>query len=294
MINKIWNCDFREMLINVPDNSIDMLLTDPPYGIDNEAAGTAQAKLRISRGSRTRPIAGDSEEEALKLLQDMCILMMRKLKDGAPVLVFCGGGRGTAFARTAQIVATYYDWDNMIIWNKRFRGLGNRYRSQYEQIVVANKSGSPRPWPTGRTDIANLIDDIPAIHNRSSMQHPNEKPEALLRRLIMLHTSPGAVVIDPFCGAGSTCVAAKSCGRDYIGFEIDRRWAGIAKDRCAVQSFTEITQDIPVVVGGRRLELDLAITAQEERNVNSQSSKSDAGRAPRGHLQATASEHPSR
>jgi DNA modification methylase len=61
--------------------------------------------------------------------------------------------------------------------------------------------------------------------------HPNEKPVDLMRRLLKLHTNPGATILDPFCGSGTTGVAAVQLGRRFIGVEIDPGYAKIATER---------------------------------------------------------------
>jgi site-specific DNA-methyltransferase (adenine-specific) len=67
--------------------------------------------------------------------------------------------------------------------------------------------------------------------------HIAQKPVNLLSALIELTTKPGQIVLDPFCGSGSTLVAAKSCGRRYIGFDVDAKAIGLAKERLAPDMF---------------------------------------------------------
>ena len=68
-------------------------------------------------------------------------------------------------------------------------------------------------------------------------RHIAQKPVKLLRALIELTTLPGHIVLDPFCGSGSTLVAAKSAGREYLGFEVDPEAVKVAKDRLAPDMF---------------------------------------------------------
>ena len=72
--------------------------------------------------------------------------------------------------------------------------------------------------------------------------HVAQKPIKLLRALIEMTTIPGQVVLDPFCGSGSTLVAAKSAGRHYLGFEIDADAVKVAKERLAPDMFEAAAQ----------------------------------------------------
>jgi len=68
-------------------------------------------------------------------------------------------------------------------------------------------------------------------------RHVAQKPVKLLRALIELTTLPGQIVLDPFCGSGSTLIAAKSAGREYLGFEVDAEAVKVAKERLAPDMF---------------------------------------------------------
>ena len=106
-------------------------------------------------------------------------------------------------------------------------GLGYGVRSRHELIAVLEK-GKP------------VYDDrgIPSIvsYRRSDyLNHPNEKPVALMRYLIERFSALGDVILDPFAGSGTACLAVKLTGRRYIGVEIDEQYAAIARYRLAAE-----------------------------------------------------------
>jgi site-specific DNA-methyltransferase (adenine-specific) len=78
----------------------------------------------------------------------------------------------------------------------------------------------------------NSVLDIPVVNNDSPNRiHPTQKPEDLAKWFIITYTSPGDLILDPTAGSGSTCLAAKSLGRNYIGFELDPQMAEKANGR---------------------------------------------------------------
>jgi site-specific DNA-methyltransferase (adenine-specific) len=72
-----------------------------------------------------------------------------------------------------------------------------------------------------------------AGHNFHLRQHPNEKPLSLMGNLVQLCSNPGDLVLDPFCGSGTTLVAAKAAGRRAVGVEIEEQYCQIAAERCS-------------------------------------------------------------
>lgn len=114
--------------------------------------------------------------------------------------------------------------------------MGWHYRRSYETVLVAMKSGAACKWYDESHAIENVIraGRVPKILP-SSAQHPTEKSSKLAAIFISLHSQPGDVVLDPFCGSGSTGEAALSAGRNFIGIELDPHWASVAEKRIAAE-----------------------------------------------------------
>jgi site-specific DNA-methyltransferase (adenine-specific) len=112
---------------------------------------------------------------------------------------------------------------NLIVWDKVRFGMGATYRNQHELIIYAEK-GHPEMRQKG-------VPNILAAKRADCEFHPTEKPLPLLTRLIEATTAPEGVVLDPFCGSGSTLRAAKESGRGAIGIEIEERFCEVAAER---------------------------------------------------------------
>ena len=107
---------------------------------------------------------------------------------------------------------------HLVVWKKHNFGLGWAFRHQYELILVLEK-GKPK------YNLTNFSDVQTASHiNHNKDNHPHQKPLDLLSKMIEHSSVKGQVVLDPFCGSGSTCKASEKLGRKWIGIELDEKW----------------------------------------------------------------------
>ncbi len=226
--NQIICADAVEVMRQMPDECVDMIMTDPPYGT-NLNNGDLQSKLHVilSEGRRgaPRPIFNDGKE-ATPLFERVVAESKRVLKRGAVMCVCVSGGGGMPapiYALWSLILCRYLHFIQMVIWDKGKIGLGWRYRTSYECILVASK-GTPFAWYDKTLTVENIIRSyelgIPKIIP-SANQHPSEKPEKLAEFFLRLHSKEGDLVFDPFCGSGSFLSCAKKMNRRYFGIDLE-------------------------------------------------------------------------
>lgn len=122
------------------------------------------------------------------------------------------------------------EFKQMIVWDKGPIGMGWHYRRSYETILVAQKGGAACKWYDDTNRVENIIRHITKIIPQAQ-DHPTPKPVELAMWFIQLHTLPGEIVVDPFCGAGSSLRATKDLGRKAIGIEIEEKYCEIAAKR---------------------------------------------------------------
>jgi DNA modification methylase len=234
----VYQGDCLELLQAVPDESVDMVWTDPPYGHSNNDGDLAAARVGVS-GARKRPvetIANDDAETMRAVVDGMLKEASRILKHDCCCCCCCcccgGGGPQPTFAWLAERMdAGGLAFFHSVIWDKTARGpgLGWRYRRDHEMVMVAHRAGGRLRWANGDVAVSNIVRTSP-VRDRT---HPNEKPLELIRRFICLHTLPGDIVLDPCAGSGTTLIAAAQCGRESIGFELDPHWCEVANERIA-------------------------------------------------------------
>lgn len=204
-----------------PTASVDILICDPPYGIDMD-------QMNTQSGSTSGLTHGyvDSIDYAEKCVKEIALSGFRVAKPQA-VLYMCCDLRlwhrwGGMFSE-----AGWYVWPHPIIWNKTptgmLLGLANGPRHCYEAILMAVK---------GRKAVNKVGNDVISIPGPSAdKRHPAEKPVELYSTLLSWSATPGDVILDPTCGCGPIFPAASQFQCRAIGWEVDSAHAATAKLR---------------------------------------------------------------
>jgi len=229
----LLNGDCLELMKTIPDGSIDMILTDPPYG--------------------TTACKWDSVIDF-----DLMWLQLKRIIKPNGAIVLFGSEPFSSALRMSNIKQYKYDW----VWDKRLpSGMQiAKYRpmQRHENIMVFCENGTPKYYPiktpqkerTGK--IYSKSETSPVKYDDGKLKtykeknpqsiiefykrdgkslHPTQKPVALLEYLIKTYTQEGETVLDFTCGSGSTLVAAKNTNRHAIGIELDETYFKIAQER---------------------------------------------------------------
>lgn len=215
-LNYIDNIDCLEGLKNIPDKSVDLIVTDPPYGINTKSASAT--------GSKLNPWA------------DLCNASFwytawmrecrRVLKDDGALWSFINWRGFTTLQKAGLDMA--WPIESLLIWNKGWPAAGGMrgLRNSYEMVALFTGPDFTIPDRTQR--------DVQLFKWSSTKPngHPAEKPEELIRWLIRVSDKKdGAVILDPFMGSGTTACAAIQEGCNFIGFEMDPNWKLKADER---------------------------------------------------------------
>ena len=221
-INKIIHGDCLEVMKHIPDGSIDMILTDPPYGISFKSAWQTYQE----------DIKNDGLDEWQNILPLFLGEFKRVISDVGCCCCCCGGGKTPVTAIFTMEAIKHFNLIQTLVWRK-FVGLGWKYRPAYENIVVLSKSKDSYSWYDESKKMANVIEGINQDIPSNKWQHPTQKPVELMELLIKNHSKPGDVILDPFAGSGATLEAAKKLGRKYIGVEMEERYIEMCNRRLA-------------------------------------------------------------
>lgn len=213
--------DCLKLMAEMPPASVDLIVTDPPYGIEYESNGgprSADADIR----QRTKVI-GDGAVDP-----QWFRACFRALKENTAAYFFSCFDSFTDFR--SGIIDAGFTVKTTLIWNKGNCGMGDLtgdYGNQTELCLYAVKG---RRSLSGSRDRNILEFQRPCDAARI---HPTQKPTDMLRYLIRKSSEKGQLVMDPFSGSGSTGVAALMEGRDFIGYEIREDYALASRQRIA-------------------------------------------------------------
>ncbi len=234
----IYNGDCLNILPTLKNETIDLILCDPPYGHNNNGDLISRREAALGKGDYipdrdNRPIANDGVE-ANDVFDKFLIHAKRLLKPGCCCCCCCGGGGGPdpMFANWSLAMNKLLKFKQMIIWDKGPMGMGWHYRRSYETILVAQKDGAACKWYDETNKIENIIrPNYKGISKiiPSKKDHPTPKPVNLMKHFIELHSESGDTVLDPFMGGGTTAIACKELGRKFIGIEFMSEYFEMSK-----------------------------------------------------------------
>ena len=246
-----------DVLRFLPENSVDLLIVDPPYNLDKDFNGNKFKKT-------SDEVYEEYTENWIKLVKPL-------LKENATIYICCDWiSSQTIFA----VLKKYFHVQNRITWQReKGRGALTNWKNGMEDIWFATNSkaytfnveavkvrrsviapykeeGKPKDWEetgNGRfrnTYPSNFWDDIsiPYWSMPENTAHPTQKPEKLLAKLILASSNEGDVVLDPFLGSGSTSVTAKKLGRHYIGIEQNKQYCVWVEKRLHMAEYDRTIQ----------------------------------------------------
>ena len=226
-LNYIDNIDCLEGLKEIPDKSVDLVVTDPPYFLTMGHAGSRD-NTRASTDMVNSNRAFNDLAIARPFYQQLFREFRRVLKDDGAFYYFTDW-RGYAFY--FPIMAAELPVRNMIVWDKK-SGPGSYYTFAHELVIFG--TWRPKLKNPGGTNIWRMPAFCSGAKSTDGEKvHPTQKPVALIEKMINDSTDPGAVVLDTFMGSGTTAVACLRTGRNYIGFELDEKYHAIAQQRVA-------------------------------------------------------------
>lgn len=195
LTDQVFNEDCLTALPKLPAESIDLVLTDPPYLVNY-------------RDRNGRTLAGDEDD---RWLAPSFAEIYRVLKPGGVCVSFYGWNRTDRFFAAWR--AAGFTIAGHIVWVKRYASSRGILAYRHEQAYLLTKGRPVRqrfPLP-----------DVLSWQYTGNVFHPTQKPVRSLKPVIEAFTAPGDIVLDPFCGSGSTLLAAKILGRRYIGIDVD-------------------------------------------------------------------------
>jgi len=244
--HKIIHGDALEELKNIPSESIDLIFADPPYGLAKKKGLGWKYSKHITLEEEWDIFTKD---DFLKFNIEWIQQCIRVLKHGGSFWV-CGSFHNIYQLGFIIQHMTELKINNSIVWfkpNAQPNITCRMFTESTEHLIWATKNGKNTKWTFNYEDTKNLIEDsinplgkqtrnvwsIPLTPKSEKWAgaHPTQKPEELLRRIILACTSKGDTILDPFVGSGTTSVVAKKMGRNSIGIEKEEKYIEIIQKR---------------------------------------------------------------
>jgi len=229
-INKVICGDCLEIMRSLDNESIDLVFTDPPYNVSRK-----NKIYREYRSGKRKDISFDFGEwdydfQIEPFLQES----KRVLKNNGSVIVWT----------SEKLFGKYYEWfeknmypKQLLVWVKtnplpQFRLVGYRRATElmYWALKKKNTKNNENFLFLKQKEMNNVF-YAPIVGGNERTEHPTQKPLSISQEIIKRHCREDGIVLDPFMGSGTTCLAAKNLKRNFIGIEIDPKYYEIARNR---------------------------------------------------------------
>lgn len=219
----LYNGDCMGVMRSIADNSIDLIVTDPPYRVTTH--GTSFNHGMFENKATNQGMVFEHNDISVS---EYAPEFFRVLKDGSHCYVMCNHVNLQSMLNTFTEVGFHFI--KSLIWDKGNKIMGTYYMSQFEYILFFRKGQGVPINDCGTSDILS-IPNIKMKRNDGTNFHDTEKPVALWDVLISNSSKENELVLDPFMGIGGSAVSAKKLNRRFIGCEIDTMYYEVAVSR---------------------------------------------------------------
>ena len=250
VLNRTIHQSIFDALPYLPNSFVDLIVVDPPYN-----------RRKDFNGSAFQPVSAQQYQD---WLTTWISELPRLLKPNASIYMCCDWQSSNAIY---EVFSRHFQVRNRITWEREkgrgakhnwknasediwFGTVGNDYTFNVEAVKLKRRvrapyrdaAGKPKDWKETAqgnfrsTHPSNLWTDIsvPFWSMPENTDHPTQKPEKLVAKMILASSNPGDVVFDPFLGSGTTSVVAKKLGRQYVGIEQEKLYCCWAQKRLAL------------------------------------------------------------
>lgn len=223
MINQIFNEDCLEGMKRIPDKSVDLCVIDPPYKVSS--GGRSGSAFRGASGRSANPLSTSGKLFRFNDIhpRDYMKEIYRVLKDGTHFYCMTNDKNMKSMLVCAEEVG--FKLHNILVWKKGMHTPSQFYLKNVEYILFLRKGPAKYINSMGSFTLI----DIPGVFGDKI--HPSEKPLDLISHMIRNSSNFGDTVLDCFMGSGTTAIACLETNRNYIGFEIDKNYYELLKNR---------------------------------------------------------------
>lgn len=225
--------DSRDLIKKIPNHSVDLILTDPPYNISRYSTGNIHLPGRSAINNDL------AEWDRLEFIPSEWVdELLRILKPTGNIFIFTTYNQ---IGKWHDCLDHRFDTTQFMIWHKTnpapkiFKA---GFLNSCEMIYCCWNKG--HTWNfISQAEMHNFIESPICMRPErlTDPKHPAQKPTSILKKIITIASNPGDVVFDPFMGVGSTGIASLDLGRKFIGFELDEVYFNAALERIDVRKY---------------------------------------------------------
>ena len=215
--------DCLELMKDIPDRSIDLIVTDPPYRVTSRGSAGNSGGMLQKKINKQGKVFSFNDISCKQYAPEF----YRILKDGTHCYVMCNHTNLIEMLNVFTNVG--FKFVKCLIWNKGNKIMGQFYMNQFEYIMFFRKGKAKKINNCGTSDILEVPNKKTKINGKNI--HDTEKPIDLMKILIENSSKENEIVLDPFMGIGSTGVACINTNRNFIGIELDEKYFETAKER---------------------------------------------------------------
>jgi len=234
-LNKVYCMDCLEILKQIPDNSVDLVLTDPPYQLDHRKLKQIELHGRKAFLHNFKELKAFDDCDIKQIYDKVFPELNRIVKDTGSILMFARNELVTWCIDSAKV--NNFDVKCTIVWHKtnpmpQIRKVN--YLSSTESIIWLARWHPTKMLFTfnfkKQNEMHNFI-EFPICSGKERTSHPTQKPLKLIKHLLEIHSNPGDIVLDCFAGSGTTGVACLELGRKFILIERESKYCDMARNR---------------------------------------------------------------
>lgn len=240
--NKIYNTDCVEGMKSIPDNTVDLVITDPPFAIEFKAKRSNYNRIasRVLEGYNEIP-----KEKYYDFTVNWMKECFRILKESGSMYVFSGWNNLKDILNAINNIG--FVTVNHIVWKYQFGVVTERkyVTSHYHCLYVCKNDEKRKFFPYARFGKDERTNDGRSLHYEDKedvwyikreywtgdQKTPTKLPAELIKKILMYSSEKGDIILDPFLGSGQVAVVSKMLGRRYLGFEVVKKYFEFAKER---------------------------------------------------------------
>lgn len=223
-IDKIYNTDCLVGMKDIPNESIDLIVTDPPYRVTSKGTSGTMSGYWTNEITNHGKIFKNNDIDIADYIDEF----YRILKDRSHCYIMCNNLNLPHFFEV--ISKSTFNFVKLLVWDKCSKICGRYYMGQVEHIFLLRKGGDKPINYCGTSDILSFKIKRDKYIGGGNI-HDSQKPIELFQTMIENSSQEGETILDPFIGSGTCAIACTRSNRRYLGYELDKKYYDIACKR---------------------------------------------------------------